>query len=184
MSESHPGARRYNRSLDDFGALEGTGPACQYERRCDAASVYAAVHPGSDGVPVKLCPYHLGLYREDHPEHYQRLEDAPIADPEPFTRDDRFYRLADVPERIRNGDFRRIGLDHRGVAHYFGAADDERTTVAVLRVDRLLDLVSVECYSRDNVELGDYLERVEDRHGWVGVDDDVVAAGREVDPHE
>lgn len=183
MSESHPGARRYNLSLEDFGAIEGSGRECEYVRQCDAASVYAAVHPGSDGVPVRVCPYHVGLYEVDHPDHYQRHVEAPIADPDPYKREDRFYRLRMLPERIRQGEFRRIGLDHGGVGHY-ASQDDETGAVMLLEVDRSLDLLDVRSVRPADVEMGDYLKGIERSRGWVDVDQELLESARVRDPSE
>lgn len=185
MSNAHPGARRYNQTVDDYGALDGAGAECGYKQQCDAASVYAFVWPGSDGVPVHCCPFHVGLYQVNHPRRFRRFVDhAEVADPRDYQRDDRFYQLDDAPERVRAGEFRRLGVDHRGEAHYFGNPRGDGETVTVLRLDRSLDLIDVEAFPRDEIELGDYIRNVERHRGWVATDDEVIAAGREVTADE
>lgn len=171
---------RHDQTLEDYGAIDGTGRTCEYHDQCDAASVYALVWPASDGVPIHCCPYHVGLYRTDHPQQYQRFQDHHhTANPDRYARDDRYYDLDGAPTRhdAHGTTYRLIGIDHSGLAHLFADFDGSGERVTVLQLDANLAFVDVNAYPVGTVTLGDYIAEIDDRRGWVALDEDVLAAG-------
>lgn len=169
------GITRYRQSVADFGAVSGNRRVCEFTTECDDEAVYAFVWPSSDGQPIHCCAYHVARYQAEYPQRYRRFADhESLADPSDFQRDDRFVTLDETPPRIRGGAFRRVGLDERGLAHYYQLVDDDEAEggrqVRLLLVDRSLDTEECFVYDVGHIQLGDWLAHVEDRRSWVAVD--------------
>lgn len=89
---------------------------CGPDSGCDQASVALIDVPSIIGQKIALCEFHLARFAAAQPDVAEGLLEA-----SQFTRDDAdvtFVTLDDVPPKLRNGRFERIGLDRRGEAHY------------------------------------------------------------------
>lgn len=112
--------------------------------------MYALPWPESDGQPVHCCPVHVVRYQVEYPARYKRcVEHEKLDNPRDYHAENRFVTLKAAPPKIRAGDFKRIGVDHEGYAHYFRLVD-EGDWVTILVVDLLLDAADVFSYAVDD----------------------------------
>jgi hypothetical protein len=137
---------------------------------CEDDAVYRVPWP-SVGGDIAYCGYHLARYREQHPDLFDRVQEAVDEDLTAYaTCGHRFLTLDDVPETLFDEEFVAIALLATGRALY--KEDDPGETVTYIAVDRTLEEESSIEVARS--QAGDFLREVESSlgvHEW----DDAVA---------
>lgn len=149
---------------------------CEHPSPCDTEA--AGCVPDAGSIAGKtLCPFHLALWadtRGDRETLRQLGLDDEIAT-------DRFLALEEAPPELQQQvRYQRLGVDHRGLAHYYipGREDDENERV--ITIDREFELV--DGYDvPPHVGLEGWIEHVHERRGWVELDDALRTQGG-VDP--
>lgn len=125
------------------------------------------------GGDIDYCGYHLARYREQHPDIFERVQNAVDEDLTAYaTRGDRFLTFDEVPETLFNEAFVAIALLANGHALFEEA--DPGDIVEYRTVDRRLE----ECSSMEvgRERAGEFLQDVQQRlgvHEWA---DDALAA--------
>jgi hypothetical protein len=151
----------------DVGAADdepcGIGP-------CEDDAVYR-VPWHSVGGDIAYCGYHLARYRKQHPDLFDRVQEAVDEDLTAHaTRGQRFLSFDDVPETLFDEEFVAVALLATGNALY--EEDDPGKTVTYIVVDRTLEEDSTIEVTRDRA--GEFLREVESRLGVHEWDDDVA----------
>lgn len=158
----------------DVGPVESGD--CEGASACDDEAVYRVPWPAFGG-DVALCPYHLARFRRQRGDAWAEVEAAEVPDPNEYvTRGDRFVALEELPPKVRDGDFRRVGLTQLGYGLYEAAEPDDEGRVTYLLVDRKLDALDTLRVSRDRA--GEFLETFDSRRGIFAWDDDVLESLR------
>jgi len=139
---------------------------------CDSDAVYRVPWPQFGG-DIAYCPYHLARYRHQHPDLWERLQQAVDDELSALaTRGDRFFTLNGVPGKLFDEEFVAIALLATGEALYEEVDPDD--LVLYLTVDRSLEETSRTEVARDRA--GEFLTDLEQDlgvHEWA---DDVEAA--------
>ena len=153
-----------------YGLVE-TGQ-CEHPSPCNEDAVGCVPDAGSIAGKA-LCPYHLALWSDTRGDR-ETLAQLDLADE---ITTDRFLALEEAPPELdREVQFRRMGVDHHGLAHYYipGRRDDDAERV--ITVDA--DLEFVDGYDvPPHYGLGGWVEHVRDRRAWVQLDERVRADG-------
>ena len=125
------------------GPLEDAGP-CQHPSPCDKEAVARVPNPAGIGsAGFDLCPFHLALWADCRGDR-QTLRELDVAD---LAADDRWLSLEAVPRRLnREAIWHRLGVDHRGLAHFY--------------------------HGRTETE-ADWVNHVDERRAWIQLDDGV-----------
>ena len=151
---------------DQIGPVDDGGLDCDHPAACGREAVAIVPDPTTVGG-LRLCPFHLGLWSDVERGSVEILERIGVDD---RVADDRFYRIDQAPPRLDRGAIlRRIGIDHRGLAHY-SLRSDRSDLSKVLTLDRDLELLDVYPVP-ESVDVDDWIEHVRERRGWVRVDD-------------
>ncbi len=147
-----------------FGPIESG--ECEHPSPCEEEAVGCV--PDDASIAGKtLCPFHLALWadtRGDREKIVQLGLDEEIAT-------DRFLALEEAPPEIhRQVRYRRIGVDHRGLGHYYipGRVDGDHDRV--ITVDARLDLVDGFDVP-PHVGLEGWIEHVDERRCWIELDE-------------
>lgn len=159
------------------GRLEDGGE-CEHPSPCDEEAVARVPNPAEiGGAGLDLCPFHLALWADCRGDK-ETLRELDVAD---LAADDRWLSLDAVPPRLdHDAVWHRLGVDHRGLAHFyqFGRALEEADRVAT--VDRSLEFVDVWDVPA-HIGLSGWVDHVDKRRAWVALDDDVLDEDQEVD---
>ncbi|WP_224450521.1 hypothetical protein [Haloprofundus salilacus] len=135
-------SERFRRSIATqltpyVGLLEDDDTDCHLGI-CDETAVYSVPHPNSFGADLAKCPFHLALFKAEHPEVWRKIRSADIPDPKFYTDSgDRFVDFDDAPEQVREEQY-LVGLDVLGLAIYHGDPDNDGL-VTFEAVDRRLE---------------------------------------------
>ena len=161
--------RRYGR-LDDGGECEHPSP-------CDEEAVARVPNPVEiGGAGLDLCPFHLALWADCRGDE-ETLRKLDVAD---LAADDRWLSLEAVPPRLnREAIWHRLGVDHRGLAHFYHHGRTENEADRVVTVDRRLEFVDAyevpACIGLDG-----WIDHVDERRAWVALDEDSLHDAPEV----
>ncbi|QCJ47259.1 hypothetical protein [Haloprofundus sp. MHR1] len=137
---------------------------------CDEAAVYSVPHPSSFGGDLAKCPFHLALFKDQNPKLWRKIRSVDIPDPQFYNdRGDRFTNFEDVPEQVREDQY-RVGLDVLGFAIYHGDPDDEGL-VMFEAVDRRLETRSTKQIPVGRV--GEFIDHLRLNRGFVRMDPEV-----------
>jgi hypothetical protein len=129
--------RFYDRISAELQPDVGPVDDIECEARCEAEAVYRVPWPHIGG-DTALCGYHLGCYRHDQSDIWGQVRTGPFEDPDDYVEiGTRFVSLDEIPDEIRDGNYRLICLDSEGYALYEGKPDDGHVTF--LRVDSRLN---------------------------------------------
>lgn len=91
---------------------------------CESVAAYRVPWPSIGDVAY--CSHHLARYRYHHPDLFERVQAHVEEDLTPLaTRGNRWLALEEVPERIRGGRYRRVGVTARGYALFERVEPDE-----------------------------------------------------------
>lgn len=161
-----------------FGPVDD-GRDCEHPSPCETQAVARVPNPVEiASAGRELCPFHLALWADTRGDEETLCE----FDVDDLAATDRWLRLDTVPPYLdREVLYRRFGIDHRGLAHFYetgrGPDEDDR----VITVDRRLELDRA--YGPPaHVGLDGWVDHVDRQRGWVEVDHDVV--DQEVDCDE
>ncbi len=143
---------------------------------CEDGAVYRVPWPQFGG-DVAYCPFHLARYRDQYPDIFERVQAAVDEDLTALaTRGQRWLSIEEVPVRIRQGRYRRVGVTARGFALFEATEPDEDGQVTYVLVDRNLDYRDAIQVSSE--QCGAFLEDFDDRRGFFEWDQDVLEALR------
>ena len=159
------------------GPLEDAGP-CEHPSPCDEGAVARVPNPVEiGGAGLGLCPFHLALWADCRGDE-ETLQELEVAD---LAADDRWLSLEAVPPRLdHDAVWHRLGVDHRGLAHFyqFGRSLEEADRIAT--VNRSLEFVDTYDVPA-HIGLSGWVDHVDERRAWVALDDDVLDEDQEVD---
>lgn len=153
-----------------FGALESDdSDECDHPSACDETPVARVPRPAEiTANGIELCPFHLALWADTRGDQ-ETLERLDVDD---LAADDRFLELDAAPPRIHGGELERIGVDHRGLAHYY-RPDDGRLYIYTFDAQ----LVASDVYHLPEwIELDGWISHVDRRRSWIELDDELDAA--------
>jgi len=153
-----------------YGPIESG--ECEHPSPCEADAVGCVPDPASIAGKA-LCPFHLALWADTRGDR----ETLAQLDLEGEVATDRWLSLEAAPPEIeRQVRYERIGVDHRGLAHYYIPGREDGDQDRVITVDRELELV--EPYDvPPHVGLEGWIDHVHDRRGWVQLDDSFRSDG-------
>lgn len=147
-----------------YGQLESG--ECEHPSPCEEAAVGCVPDAGSIAGKA-LCPFHLALWADTRGDQ-ETLAQLDLSEE---IATDRWLSVQEAPPEIeRQVRYKRIGVDHRGLAHYYIPGRDDSDQETVITVDRELELVDVYDVP-SHVGLEGWIEHVDDRRCWVELDD-------------
>lgn len=151
-----------------YGPLESDESAeCQHASPCDETAVARVPEPTEiTAKGLDLCPFHLALWADTRGDQ-ETLERLDVDD---LAADDRFLELDAAPPQLHNGSLERIGVDHRGLAHYYRPTDAGRLYVYTFDAQLVADNVY---HLPEWIDLEGWISHVESRRCWVQLDDDL-----------
>ena len=156
-----------------YGRLEDGGE-CEHPSPCDEEAVARVPNPAEIGsAGLDLCPFHLALWADCRGDE-ETLRELNVTD---LAADDRWLSLEAVPLRLnREAIWHRLGVDHRGLAHFYhGRTENEADWVVT--VDRRLEFV--DAYEVPaHIGLDGWIEHVDEFRAWIQLDDGVEGGVR------
>lgn len=154
-----------------FGPVDD-GRDCEHPSPCETQAVARVPNPVEiASAGRELCPFHLALWADTRGDE-ETLCELNVDD---LAATDRWLRLDTVPPRLdREVVWSRLGIDHRGLAHFVHDRRRRRDSAdRVVLVDRSLELA--EAFDVPiHVGLDGWVDHVDRRRGWVEVDHVVV----------
>ncbi|CAI49758.1 uncharacterized protein NP_7058A (plasmid) [Natronomonas pharaonis DSM 2160] len=139
---------------------------CEYPC-CDEDAVACVPDPGTI-AGKRFCDFHLALWADCDRGDWDILDQLDVRH---LAADDSFLKLDDAPPELeRKVRYERIGVDHRGLAHYIvpGRRDDEAETIIVVDADlELVDSGTIPAHAT----LEDWVDHIKTDRRWVEVDD-------------
>jgi hypothetical protein len=137
---------------------------------CVDAAVYRVPWPSIGDVAY--CSHHLARYRYHHPDCFERVQEHVDEDLTALaTRGNRWLALEEVPERIRGGRYRRVGVTARGYALFESVEPDTDGCVTYVLVDR--DLSHTASIRVPSDRSGEFLETFDQRRGFFEWENDI-----------
>lgn len=156
----------------DYGVTDGRD--CDHPSNCDREAVATVPEPNVIGG-WSLCDYHLALWADTR-GNQETLRDLDV---DHLVAEDRFLTLDEAPPELqRDVRYRRIGVDHRGLAHYHVAGRPDEDADRVITVDADLELVDVYDVP-PHVGLNGWVEHVFKRRAWVELENRFCKPGGE-----
>jgi len=159
------------------GPLEDASP-CEHPSPCDEGAVARVPNPVEiGGAGLDLCPFHLALWADCRGDE-ETLRELEVAD---LAADDRWLSLEAVPRRLnREAIWHRLGVDHRGLAHFYHHGRTENEADRVVTVDRRLEFIDAyEVPAR--IGLDSWIDHVDEYRAWVALDEDSLHDAPEVE---
>ena len=159
-----------------YGPLEDAGP-CQHPSPCDKEAVARVPNPAGIGsAGLDLCPFHLALWADCRGDR-ETLRKFDVAD---LAADDRWLSLEAVPLRLnREAIWHRLGVDHRGLAHFYHHGRTETEANWLVTVDRRLEFVDAYQVPA-HIGLDGWIDHVDECRAWVALDEDSLHDAPEV----
>ena len=154
-----------------FGPLENGGK-CEHPSPCETEAVARVPNPVEIGSAGReLYPFHLALWADTRGDE-ETLRELDVADRRARNR---WLRLDAVPPRLdREVVWTRLGIDHRGLAHFVHNRRRRRDSAdRVVLADCRLELVEAFDVPA-HVGLNGWVDHVDRRRGRVELDDVVV----------
>ena len=147
-----------------YGPLENA--ECEHPSPCEETAVGCVPDPASIAGKV-LCPFHLALWADTRGDE-ETLTQLGLEDE---IATDRWLSCQEAPPEIeRQVRYERIGVDHRGLAHYYVPGRDDIDRERVITIDREFEFVSGYDVPA-HVGLEGWIDHVRDRRGWVQLDE-------------
>ena len=149
----------------------GEDPAsleCEHPSPCPEDPVARVPRPNElTAKGMNLCSFHLALWIDV-------VDDDLDADIQVLADPDALTELSDIPPWTgHNGQqWSRLGIDHRGEAHYYRELDqEEEDTARILLVDHHLIVQDVKRVPPDR-EIADWIQYTREQRGWMRLDPD------------
>ena len=158
-----------------YGRLEDGGE-CEHPSPCKTQAVARVPNPAEiASAGLDLCPLHLALYADTRGDE-ETLQELGVDD---LVATNRFLALYEAPPRLdRRKVYHRIGVDHRGLAHYYEHGRDIDDKERILTVNARLELLDV--YQVPNhLGLSGWVDHVDERRAWIQLDDGVEGGVRQ-----
>lgn len=162
----------------EHGRLEN-GSECEHPSPCNEKAVARVPNPVEiTAAGLDLCPFHLALWADTRGEE-ATLRELDVAD---LATSDRWLTLDAAPPQLdRDVVWHRLGVDHRGLAHYYQLADEHEGADRIATVNRTLDIVGIyNLPARTTLNL--WIEDIAERRGWVALEDNPVEDPSEAVP--
>jgi len=148
----------------DYGPLQEAAD-CDHPSHCERDAVATVPAPNVLGG-FRFCDFHLALWADTKGD-WTTLQELGI---QRLAADDRFLFLEAAPPKLeRDLTYRRIGVDHRGLAHYYvdGRVEDGDRVITVDSRLQFIDAYDVPAH----VGLEGWVDHVDDRRCWVELED-------------
>ena len=140
----------------DYGLLQEAAD-CDHPSHCERDAVATVPAPNVLGG-FRFCDFHLALWADTKGD-WTTLQELGI---QRLAADDRFLFLDAAPPKLeRDLTYRRIGVDHRGLAHYYVDGRPEADSDRVITVDSRLQFI----------DAYDVPDHVDERRCWVELED-------------
>ena len=149
----------------DYGPLDESDE-CDHPSHCDREAVAQVPAPNVLGG-FRFCDVHLALWADTKGD-WTTLQELGI---QHLAADDRFLSVEAAPPKLeREVTYRRIGVDHRGLAHYYVVGRPDQDADRVITVDAQLQLE--DAYDvPPHVGLEGWVDHVDERRCWIQLDD-------------